>query len=200
MMSNIRQKGSEPEYDEYDENPTKSNRNLYIGLGIAAVIISLIIYFVVYKPQRDAAAAAAAAKVASEAAAAAYLVRPGAAAAAAAAKVASEAAAAAAKVASEAAAAYLVRPGVWRKGSIGGDYSKRKLAELFKGTYPTELPKCINRAKNSNYKYIAAHSQSGDTACVFYNDDGVTPSAISVGDIVDIENTSYAGELHYAMP
>ena len=157
MMSNIRQKGSEPEYDEYDEydeNPTKSNRNLYIGLGIAAVIISLIIYFVVYKPQRDAAAAA-----------------------------------------------YLVRPGVWRKGSIGGDYSKRKLAELFNGTYPKDLPQCINRAKNSNYKYIAANSQDGKPLCVFYNDDGVViPSTVSAGDIVDIENTSYTGILHYAVP
>ena len=46
MMSNIRQKGSEPEYDEYDENPTKSNRNLYIGLGIAAVIICIVTYVV----------------------------------------------------------------------------------------------------------------------------------------------------------
>ena len=62
------------------------------------------------------------------------------------------------------------------------------------GTYPKGLQQCIDSAKNSNFKYIAANSQSGAPACTFYNDDGgVIPSTVSAGNVVD------TGELHYVM-
>jgi hypothetical protein len=80
--------------------------------------------------------------------------------------------------------------GVWRNGALGAITSKRKLGELFHGTYPGSLSKCVERAKERNFKYIDANDQGGKPSCRFYNDDGINDmSAIHDGDVMDIAGT-----------
>lgn len=100
--------------------------------------------------------------------------------------------------------------GVWRKGEIG-DYSKRKSSELFtykcigktgkNCVYPKDAWICADHAKSTGVSHVKAKS-SGDkqVSCTFFDDDGVDLNKIHEGDIVDIENTSYTGSLHYSVP
>jgi hypothetical protein len=199
-------------------NTNPSNVGMYIGFGIFIIIVIIKIVITMNNKKTDddtdeSARSAEAARTAADARVAADARSAEAARVAEAARTAADARSAEAArtakaartaaidaankaAAAAAAAAFLIRPNVWRKGVIG--YRPlRKHSSLFPGSYPTGLGACVQRARDSNHEYISANNQNGRVACTFYDSNGVNTTAATLGDIVDIENTSYAGAMHY---